>query len=100
MKKIRSLILVGIVGLIVSRAQAVSVSDIPTMRSISAQLYQDARDLLNLSQQLNDLNDNAFTLSVAGSTQTISLSNAQKSGLIAQYQFLKKKMSDDFANLP
>lgn len=81
-------------------AQAVSVSDIDTIRTVSVVLYADAQAMMQFAQMLINARDANFTENILGSTQTISYTNAQKSGLIAEYANLKKKMQDDFALLP
>lgn len=87
-------------AIFVSKVFAVGISDIPTIAGVSLLLRQDAEDFADFASKLQLLNDAGFLLSVAGSTQTVTLNNAQKSGLIAQYQNLKQKMQDDFALLP
>ncbi len=84
----------------VSKAFATTVADIPTIRDVGLALSADVANLLSFADQLQILNEANFIVTVANSTQTVTLTNAQKSGLIAQYQNIKKKMQDDFALLP
>lgn len=84
----------------ISTVFAVGVSDIPAIVSGAGNLLEDARNLVVFAQKLQTLSDENFTISVIESTQTVALNNLQKSGLIAQYSNLKKKMQDDFQALP
>lgn len=80
--------------------QAVGISDIPAIQIGAYALYRDAVTFLAFAQKLSILDDAGFTFTIIDSTQTVSLTNAQKSGLIAEYQNIKQRMSDHFNQLP
>lgn len=82
------------------KAQAVGVSDIPTIRSVAAALSSDVAALQRLADQLQILADNGFEVAVADSTQTVTLTNLQKQGLIAKYQDIKSVLVIHFNQLP
>lgn len=82
------------------KAQAVGVSDVPTIRSVVAALSSDIAALQKLSDQLQILVDNGFEVPVADSTQTVTLTNLQKQGLIAKYQDQKAILVVHFNQLP
>ena len=87
-------------GLTFNEVQATSISDIDTIGNAVEFLRNDVELLRNLHHELVILRDNNFVIPVANSTQTVTLSNAQKQGLIAQYQALKTQMQTDFNSLP
>lgn len=96
----RILLTLFLAGLMLTKASAVGVSDIPAIRQGLQKLFQDAVVGLEFAQKLSDLSDAGFSITIIGSTQTVTLTNAQKSGLLAEYQNLKQQMQADFALLP
>lgn len=99
MKKIWILILL-VFGLTLNMIQAAGVSDIPTIQSVAAELSSDVAVLQRLADQMKILADNNFTVTIQESTQTVTLNNAQKQGMIAKYQDIKAQMVAHFNLLP
>lgn len=94
------LLVLALTGLILSKAQAVNVNDIDAIYTGAGVVYSDSVALVTFAQKLVTLRDDGFVTSIAGSTQTVTVNNAQKQGLLAQYQNLKQKLQDDFQALP
>lgn len=97
-KKIFTILLLAV--LMLSKAQAVGVSDIDTIRSVANLLYNDAVAMTQFAQMLIQARDANFIENICNSTQTVTYTNAQKNGLIAQYTNLKNQMQTDFNQLP
>lgn len=81
------------------KAQAVSVSDIPTIQNVAAQLLEDVVALQQFGNELANLANKNFVLS-AGGVVNKTLTNQDKADLLTQYQVIKAKMTSDFALLP
>lgn len=82
------------------KAQAVGVSDIDAIVAGTLLIEQDILLMKRLAHQLVALRETNFVLTVADSTQTVTLSALQKQGLIAKYQDLKAQLATDFNQLP
>ena len=79
---------------------AVTVLDIDNIIAQVYVLQHDADQFATFANQFGQLRDASFSQTVIGSTQTISLNNAQKSGLLAQYQNYKNQIQNDLNSMP
>lgn len=86
--------------LVPALSQAVGIADIGAINSIAVAVFNDALRLLEFARKITQARDADFTQEICNSTQTVSYTNAQKNGLLAEYQNLKQKLQNDFLALP
>lgn len=79
---------------------AVGVADIPAIKLAAIQLNETVGELIRFVALLDELSTNNFQIAVLGSTQTVTITNAQKQGLIARYQDLKTRLIADVNSFP
>lgn len=96
----KRLFLAVIMAFPITLVSAVAITDIDTIFSISQTLVNDTESLSKFVYQLRSLRDDSFLIVIANSTQTVVLSNAQKMGLLAQYQNYKTQIQADLNALP
>lgn len=82
------------------KSQAVNVSDIDAIVAASYELANDADRMLRFALKLRELRDQGFEFTVADSTQTVTITNVQKQGLLVRYNELKTKLQNDIGQLP
>lgn len=87
-------------ALTVNKVYALGVADIPAISTGSVTLYQDAMDLVIFSQKLTELQENNFQIPIANSTQTATVNNTQKAGLIFLYQKKLQELQDAVNRMP
>lgn len=81
---------------------AVTQAQAQQARAAATELMQAAQAMMVYASQVNALFDAGFTLTVAGSTETVTIPQATQDKLIdvAKYQALKNNLVTSFNKLP
>lgn len=86
--------------LTLNMVSAVGLSDIPLIKQIARQMVENAVAFYQFANGLDALDDKNFVVTIIDSTQTFTLTNAQKNGMLAKYQDHKKILKDTWDSLP
>lgn len=86
--------------IVVGSASAVNINDIDEIYNKSAQIVKTAHELLSFAAKLTALQAKNFEVPIAGSTETVTVTNLQKQKLLDKYNNLKTKLQADLDALP
>lgn len=89
-----------VLALAVTVASAVGVNDIVDIYNVSQDIHASAARLLYFANELKNAKENNWIVEIAGSTETYTITNADKQNLIVRYNNLKAKLQEDFNRLP